>query len=400
MSAGAAGPLRLASAGVGVVGVCFGMALYGYGLLLPDVRRDYGLSTGVLGAIGTAALAAYLAATALTGAFAVRIGARPTAVAAALLAALGMSVAGLSRTPIVFAVGIVVAGASAGLAFPPFADAARSLPAVARGRVLAAVNCGTGYGVALAAPMAILAGTAWRTAWLVFAVVAVLAALWAARVVPGRSHPSAAREAPAYGWGAVLCPRAVPLLAGGVLVGLGSSAYWTFAVAYLTDTGALSSAASRSFLGVVGVASILATATGDLVRRLGAARAYVATTLAEATALALLALAPTSLAAALVSAVLFGAAYNATVAIQAIWSTHLFSARPSLGISAAMSANGLGLMLGPLGAGLLAATIGLGPVLLLGGGLIAAAALLAPREAILSHPDPTAPNTPAIPATR
>ncbi|MGI8439571.1 MAG: MFS transporter [Thermoleophilaceae bacterium] len=399
MNAGVPGPLRLASAGVGVVGVCFGMAIYGYGLLLPDIRRDYGLSTGALGAIGTGAFAAYLAATALTGAFTVRVGARRTAVAAALLAALGMTVAGLSRTPATFVVGILVAGASAGLAFAPFADAARAVPAAARGRVLAAVNCGTGYGVALAAPIAIVAGAAWRSAWLAFAVVAVLAALWAARVLPGRTDAVAGGEVPAYGWSAVLCPRAVPLLIGGVLVGLGSSAYWTFAVEHLTDAGALPSAASRSFLGVVGVASILATVTGDLVLRIGAARAYVATTLALAAALALLALAPSSLAAALASAILFGAAYNAAVGIQAIWSTQIFSERPSLGISAAMSANGLGLMLGPLGAGLLAGRLGLGAVLLIGAGVVAAAGLLAPRGAILPRSNVTVTSRPATVVT-
>ena len=37
--------LALATAGIGVVGTAYGMARYGYGLLLPDIRRDYGLST-------------------------------------------------------------------------------------------------------------------------------------------------------------------------------------------------------------------------------------------------------------------------------------------------------------------------------------------------------------------
>jgi predicted MFS family arabinose efflux permease len=115
----------------------------------------------------------------------------------------------------------------------------------------------------------------------------------------------------------------------------------------------------------------------------------VATTLAEAGALALLALIPSSLPAAIASAVLFGAAYNATVGIQAIWSTHVFSQRPSLGLSATLSANGLGLMLGPLGAGLLTGALGLETVLLLGAGLVAAAGLAAPREAIM----PVAPAT-------
>lgn len=54
----------------------------------------------------------------------------------------------------------------------------------------------TGYGVALAAPIAIAAGTGWRNAWLSFAVLAVLAAAWAARVLPGRA-PLAERAAPA-----------------------------------------------------------------------------------------------------------------------------------------------------------------------------------------------------------
>lgn len=376
------GALRLATAGIGVVGVTFGMARYGYGLLLPDVRRDYGLSPGLLGAIGTAAYIGYLAATALTGSLAARAGPRRTAVTAGLLAAAGMAIAGLSQTPPVFFAGVLVAGTSSGLAFPPFSDAALGVAPSLRGRVLAAVNCGTGYGVALAAPLAIVAGAEWRTAWFAFAGVALLATLWAAWVLRGPPGERARGEPP-YGWGAVLCARSRPLLAGGVLVGIGSSAYWTFAVEHLTDAGALSSAASRSFLGVVGVASVLATLTADFLGRLGAVRALVSATLAEATALGLLALVPSSLLAAVISGVLFGAAYNSTLAIQAIWGAHVFSSRPSLGISAVMSANGLGLLFGSLGAGLLAGLLGLAPVFLIGAGFVAVAGLLSPREAIL-----------------
>ncbi|MGI8430085.1 MAG: MFS transporter [Solirubrobacteraceae bacterium] len=139
-------------------------------------------------------------------------------------------------------------------------------------------------------------------------------------------------------------------------------------------------------MGIVGVASVLATLTADLVRRLGARRAFVASTVAEAIALAILAVAPSSLLAAIASAILFGTAYNATVSIQAIWGTHLFAEQPSRGISAAMSANGLGLLLGPLAAGLLAGQFGLGPVLLAGAVIVATAALFAPRTPILPQP--------------
>jgi predicted MFS family arabinose efflux permease len=359
------------------------MARYGYGLLLPDIRREYGLGPALLGAIGTASYVGYLAATVLAGAFAARLGTRRTAVTAGVLAATGMIVAGASRSTGPFVAGILVAGASAGLAFAPFADAAGSVPPAARARVLATINCGTGYGVALAAPIAILAGAAWHSAWLAFATVAVLATLWAAYVLPAGAGSAAGGRDPGYGWRAVLCRRALPLLTGGVLIGLGSSTYWTFAVDHLTVSGSLSSAASRTFLGIVGVASVLATLTADLARRLGPRPTFMATTVAEAAALALLALVPSSLVAAIASAVLFGTAYNATVAIQAIWSAHVFADRPSLGVSAAMAANGAGLLLGPLVAGLLAGPLGLGPVLLAGAGVVAAAGLLAPREPIL-----------------
>ncbi len=388
MSAGGApGALRMATAGIGVVAVCFGMARYGYGLLLPDVRRDYGLSPAQLGAIGTGSYAMYLAATALTGAFTARVGARRMAVAAGLLAATGMAIAGLSRSPEVFVTGILVAGASAGLAFAPFADAARSLAPAARGRVISAISCGTGYGVALAAPIAILAGASWRSAWLAFAAAALAVTWWAARVLPRDGGGGGAHARAGGAWRTVLCRRALALLAGGLLVGLGSSAYWTFAVEHLTDAGALSSTAGRTFLGLVGVASILGTVSGDLVRRLGAAPAYVLVALTEAGAIALLALAPGSLLAALCSGLLFGAAYSAVIAIQVIWGTHLFAARPSLGVAAVMAANGVGFVAGPLAAGLLTGPLGLGGVLLLGACVVAGAGVLAPREAILARED-------------
>jgi predicted MFS family arabinose efflux permease len=370
-------PFRLATAGIGIVGVSFGMARYGYGLLLPDIRRSYGLSSATLGLIGTGAYVAYLAATALTGTFAAKAGPRNTAVGAGLLAAAGMAVAGLSRSPAALAAGILIGGAAAALAFAPFSDAVASIAEDKRARTLSAINCGTGYGVAVAAPVAILLGANWRGAWLAFAVIALLASAWAARVLPrGRSV-----EQPAYGWRQAVCPRSVPLFASGLLIGLGSAAYWTFAVEHVTTAGSLDPAAARLFLGAVGVASVLATLTGDVVERLGARAAFIGAVSLEAAGIGLLAAVPD---AAFASALLFGAAYNAAVAVQAIWAVHVFAERPSLGLSAAMGANGLGLTLGPLGAGLLAGPLGIGAVLAIGAATVAAAALTAPREEFAS----------------
>lgn len=48
--------------GAAVVGVAFGLARYAYGLTLPDVRSEFGLSEPLLGLIASGTFAGYLVA--------------------------------------------------------------------------------------------------------------------------------------------------------------------------------------------------------------------------------------------------------------------------------------------------------------------------------------------------
>jgi predicted MFS family arabinose efflux permease len=379
-------PLALATAGIGVVGAAFGMARYGYGLLLPDIRADYGLSTAQLGVIAAGSYVAYLAGSVAAAALARRMGPRRMVILGGACAATGMLLAGLSQGPLLLALGILVGGASSALVFPPFSDAVSLIPDAARGRTLAAVTSGTGYGVAVAGPVAILVGTSWRTAWLVFAALAVLLTLWAARVLPaGAIGPSTATP-PRLRWTWFVCPRSGPLLAGALLVGMGASVFWTFGVDYLVGEDALPAAQSRLFLAAVGLASVLGALAGDIVRRLGATAAFASVSLALGLSVCLLAVAPAAPVAAPLSAALFGAAYNLIVAIEVIWGARVWGDRPSAGLAAIMFMSGAGLLAGPLIAGPLAERFGLGTVLLGGGVLLALTGLLSPRERLAPSP--------------
>ena len=74
------------------------------------------------------------------------------------------------------AAGVLVAGAAAGLAFPPYADlVARTVAPQRRPVAWSAISSGTGWGVAVAGPVAIVFGDRWRAAWLAFAALAVVA---------------------------------------------------------------------------------------------------------------------------------------------------------------------------------------------------------------------------------
>ena len=285
--------LAVASAGIGVVGTAYGMARYGYGLLLPDIRRDYGLSTAALGAIAAGCLR-HLPdrQRRRRGARHARRAARPRADRRRVRRR-GMVLAGLSSGPALLVAGMLVAGVSAAFALPPFSDAvAACLAPERRGRTLASISSGTGWGVALAAPIAIAAGSSWRSAWLAFAAVGVLATAWALHVLPAGASVRAGAALPRLRLGWFVCPRSGPLLAGALLVGLGASLYWTFAVDFLVTGGALEPSSARLFLVLVGVASVAGSGAGDLVERLGARLAFAALSWALALSLALLALAP------------------------------------------------------------------------------------------------------------
>lgn len=105
-----------------------------------------------------------------------------------------------------------------------------------RARTLATISCGTGWRVAVAAPIAILTGDAWRAAYLGFAACAVLSTLPAACTLPGRTGvpapaPTVAPAAPDWR------PSALPMFTATLLIGLGSSKFWTVAVDQVRDAG-------------------------------------------------------------------------------------------------------------------------------------------------------------------
>ena len=383
--------LALAMTGAAAVATAFGMARYGYGLLLPDIKADLLLGATTLGAIGTAAYITYVVAALLVSPSIARIGERGTVVAGGALAVFGTAIVAAASGPVLLAAGIAIAGASCGLIYPPFADAVSRLPAATRDRTLAAINCGTGWGVATAAPIAIVGGNSWRHAYLGFALCALVTTVSAARVLPR------ARRGPGTPTDRAACcvdgrdrgrtsvrAEAIPLLACAALVGLGSAGYWTYAVDHVRDAGGMDVTAARLMLGVAGIASLLGTATADVVARLGARTAFTGCAMLGAGALAAVSLMPGHSVAILAAAVAFGASYNALVAIQALWSARLYPDRPSTGLAFAMGANAAGLLWGPLAGGVLADAVGMRNALLAAAGVVAAAALLAPRGGVLT----------------
>lgn len=318
-----------------LVATTFGLARYGYGLLVPGMRRSFGLDATTVGLLASGAYLTNLTATVASISVVPRYGPRRIAIFAGLLAAAGMATAAQARDVWVLALGVVVAGASSGFAFPPLADvAAEHVDPARRGDVLAAISSGTGWGVALAAPAAIALGRDWRAAWLSFAAAALVVSVTVRVLLPEAKDAVSGSQAPHLKMSWFMCARSRPLLLGAFLVGLSASVYWTFGPDAVQS--AQGPAMARILFVVVGISSIGGAFASQILRRLGTASAFRLCTALLTCSLALIIAGASRAPPALLSGLAFGITYNLVVAIQVIWSDEVFGRRPSAVLAATM----------------------------------------------------------------
>lgn len=281
--------LRVIGPGVGMIAVTFGLARYGYGLLLPEMQSELGMDARTGGLIASGSYVSYLAGNTAVVWLTSRYGPRLPLGLAATAASAGMALIAAADGAAGLAVGVLMAGSAAGLAFPPYADiVAHTVRPEQRAVAWSAISSGTGWGVALAGTVAIALGARWRTAWLVFAGLAVLAGVIAVVAAPARADP--VTRTPRLQWSWLPCPRSRPLLVSALLVGAGSSVWWAFSVDALRAAG-LAETPARSVYAVCGAAGVLASATGAVAARTGLRRCYLVACLTLVAAIGLLAVA-------------------------------------------------------------------------------------------------------------
>lgn len=362
--------LALVPAGLAVIGATYGLARYGYGLYLPELRAAFPLSTAVAGAIASGSFAAYCLTAALAGRLVVRGRARTALWLAGGSAALGSAVVAVAWSWQSLAVGILIAGSGAGFATPALVEAvAATVPAEAESRAQGVVNSGTGAGVVLGGLVVLSAPQAWRWAWAGFAVVALLCTWWADRCTAWPSGPRLPVPGAARGPARTLRRP----LAAAVVAGAGSASVWTFGRDLVTAAGIPSGVAGLLWC-LLGVAGLAGGLSGHLVDRVGVRSAWPFSAGLAAAAVVLLASSPGSVAAAALSLACFGAAFVALSGVLIAWGTE--AVPHAAGQAAAVVFIGLtaGQAVGAVVLGALAGTIGVPPTFVVAAGLLALAA--------------------------
>lgn len=340
-----------AALGAGVIALCYGFARYAYGLFVPRFSETFGLTTvavGVLGGLSTAGYGLGLLVSPKTSARS----ARGTVLLAGAAATTGLALMAVAPNVVVFGIGILIAGAGAGLVSPGVAQLiGETVGSDARARAQTWANTGTGLGLAASAFTPLLV-FGWPAIWATFAVLGGAMTLLAWRTLP-RTAPAPVAAGSARGL--------APLVANSALIGVTSAPYWTFSSSRLAEAG-LSPVAATWCWCVIGVAGLLGGLAGRIAERVGLRNANLATWTLAAAGIALLALPGLGLPGALVSSALFGVTYMALTGLCILWAARVFPTRPARGVTWSFFGLGVGQTVASPLAGAAASTAGLAAV--------------------------------------
>jgi len=319
-----------AALGAGLIAVTYGLARYAFGLFVPAMRRELGLSTEAVGIIGAMPFISFALASGLAPFAAARLGARNAAILASVFALAGLALISRASDAMTLGVGVFACGISTGLMMPALSAGVEA--AVERrlhGRVNAVMNAGTSVGIAVCVVPVLIAIDAWHWAYIGFAALAFagLVGVWLALPSAARAdHGGSPSPERSGSWRELGC-----LAALGFALGFVGSGYWVFAPDLLVSLGGALGRTTAVLWLIVGVAGLAGAWASDLGDRLGGRSAHALALTAMATAFALLAASPDRLAVTWVSAAVFGWAFMTLSGLYLVHGIRLLPGRAEWG---------------------------------------------------------------------
>jgi predicted MFS family arabinose efflux permease len=367
--------------GAAVVGVAFGMARYAYGLTLPDVRSEFGLSELLLGLIASGTFAGYLVGLVSVPLLSARRGPRAPTTVGGLCGVVGAATVALAPSPWILAAGVVLSGSAAGWVWAPYSDIVTEVaPRRHQPTLLAVITTGTSLGlVGLAALGLVGTLTSWRLTWAGIALAAAVAALVNLRAVPQldarHNHEEAQRSSP---WRRAM----VRPLAYAVLHFAAITVYFTYA-SEAARSGGLAASAEPLLFALIGAGGLVALRTGRMTRAVTAPAVGISSLFVVSFALVLLGLGRTSLPLTLSSALLLGMGFMVGSSLLAIWTAQVVPDRPGDGFTIALVVGAVTSIAAPAAMGALIPVFGLPEMLVL---IAAVTAVGAAGLAVLPRP--------------
>lgn len=326
--------IALGITGFSLIAVSYGMARFSWGLMMPEVAKEVSFSPQIAGIIAACSYLAYCLAIVFTPLQVSRFGPRMPAMTAALAAAVGLILLALAHSPLMLAIGLFIAGTSAGLSSPALAEAvSQRISAHHQPQVNTVINAGTGAGIIISVPILLALPGGWRMACVTFSALAALCLFLIYRHIPAgtgakpQRSPLALRE-----W---FSPAMIRLAIIALISGAASAAWWSFGPDILGHHLGVN-ARLRSLLWLIsGAAGILAVFTGLLARYLAWTQIYRLSQLSMALPLLLMAFSQNYSGWLIPAVAMCGAGYVTLSGVLLVYAADVLRQAPATGVSIA-----------------------------------------------------------------
>lgn len=347
------------------IATAYGMGVYLFGTLLPDMRADLGLTSPVIGMITGVAQIGTIIASLLVGLVWGRIGARATVLAAQAIIAVAMVLTGLSTSPWQVMVLLSLLGAMAASTWIPIVPLVQAvIPEGRQGVALGLIASGLAYGVfmvGLAAPP-LIASFGWRAVW--FAAGGLAFALFLAGLAllsglpPVRHEPRKAATGKADRHALVSWPAGL-IVGINLVTGIALVPFQTYLTLLFRDLHQWSMPAATALWSAIGLGGMAGGLVfGMLADRFGAKRSIVLVNVLMFIACLVILLLPARMP-VYAALVVFGMAYNAIFGLFAAWIARRFAAAAAAQLMGfTMVSSGMGSMSGNYSAGLITGQAG------------------------------------------
>jgi len=322
--------VNLLAAAFALTAVSYGLARFAFGLLLPEIRTELSLDIATTGWIGSSAFIAYCIGVCITFALNRACPPRAIAFAAGLASTIGMVIITLSTSGVVLGLGVALAGLSTGLTSPPLATAVSlQFDDAHRPKANAIINAGTAAGIVLSGLASLLVFGGWRELYVLFSVISGAVAVWVLYAVP-TGHERTASEP--FSFAIFKRPGMLALCTGSFLMGLSSTAIWTFGGSLLRDEFNFTQTDIAWIWVALGLAGVAGAMTGVFVQRFGLVWVHRVSLVGMAAGMIGLSFTSVSVAFAFISVALFGASYITSSGAFLIQGIRLLPDRPDLGL--------------------------------------------------------------------
>ncbi|UGS40890.1 MFS transporter [Pseudocitrobacter corydidari] len=320
--------------GFSLIAVTYGMARFSWGLMMPEVAKEVSFSPQIAGIIAACSYLAYCLAIVFTPLLVSRFGPRMPAMTAALAAAAGLILLALTHSPLVLAVGLFIAGASAGLSSPALAEAvSQRISTHNQPQVNTAINAGTGAGIIVSVPVLLVMPGGWRMACITFAALAIFCLLLIYRHIPRETRAKKAQNP--FALRELFSPAMLRLAFIALISGAASAAWWSFGPDILAHHLAVN-ARLRSLLWLIsGAAGILAVFTGLLARYLAWTQIYRLSQLCMALPLLLMAFLQSYSGWLIPAVAMCGAGYVTLSGVLLVYAADVLRQAPATGVCVA-----------------------------------------------------------------